>query len=489
MKKILTVSLFAMMAVSAANADIASTAYVETAKTTAISTAASDATSKANAAKEAAISAAASDATSKANQAKADAIAAIPAVDSTFNKDSNNAATSKAIAGYISSELGVLKGQQSAINDSIGELEADIAAINNETTGILALAKADATSKANAAQSAAELKVTALQNGAVKTNTDNIAAMDEAYKAADAALDGRLTTAEGNITSLQSNKANTEYVNTELNKKQNNLSQTQMDAVNSTITSEKVTKYEAYDAKITAAKKAGDDAQADVDALETTVSAMDAAYKAADTATLSSAKSYADAEDKKIEDTIGTVPADKTVVGMIAEAQTAATYDDTAVRGLISDNADEINTIKSSAYATSGITKAKVDTYDGYDAKITAAKKAGDDAQADVDALKTTVSDMDTAYKLADTNIKNTIGDVASDKTVVGMIADAKSGAVTEAANDAKTKYQVKSSAAYTIGTTGGGWTDLKSLTGYSKTGTFSLVLKNDVLQWEAVNY
>ena len=377
MKKILTVSLFAMMAVSAANADIASTNYVDTAKTAAISTAASDATTKANQAKADAISAAASDATSKANAAKEAAIAAIPAVDSTFNGDSNNAATSKAIATYVSSRLEVLNGDQAAINASIGELKADIAAINNESTGILAQAEADAKSKADAAQSAAESKVTALQNGAVKTNTDNIAAMDTAYKLA----------------------------------------------------------------------------------------------------------------DTNIKNTIGTVPADKTVVGMIAEAQTAATYDDTAVRGLISDNADEINTIKSSAYATSGITKAKVDAYDGYDAKITAAKKAGDDAQADVDALKTTVSDMDTAYKLADTNIKNTIGDVASGKTVVGMIADAKSGAVTEAANDAETKYQGKSSAAYTIGTTGGGWTDLKSLTGYSKTGTFSLVLKNDVLQWEAVNY
>ena len=244
MKKILTVSLFAMMAVSAANADIASTAYVETAKTAAISAAATDATSKANAAKEAAISAAASDATSKANQAKADAIAAIPAVDSTFSKDSNNAATSKAIAGYISSELGVLNGQQSAINDSIGELKADIAAINNETTGILAQAKADAKSKADAAQSAAESKVTALQNGAVKTNTDNITAMDKAYKDADTALGNRLTTAEGDITALET----------------------------------------SLSATGTTGKAIADNKKAIAD--------MDTAYKAADTATLNSAKAF-----------------------------------------------------------------------------------------------------------------------------------------------------------------------------------------------------
>lgn len=42
---------------------------------------------------------------------------------------------------------------------------------------------------------------------------------------------------------------------------------------------------------------------------------------------------------------VGTVPQDKTVVGMIAEAQAAATYDDTAVRGLISGNTTEIGKV------------------------------------------------------------------------------------------------------------------------------------------------
>ena len=63
------------------------------------------------------------------------------------------------------------------------------------------------------------------------------------------------------------------------------------------------------DAAIAAAKKAGDDAQADVDALELKV---------------------------------GTVPADKTVVQMISDAQTAATYDDTQIKKDIKANADDI---------------------------------------------------------------------------------------------------------------------------------------------------
>lgn len=65
----------------------------------------------------------------------------------------------------------------------------------------------------------------------------------------------------------------------------------------------------AKDTDIAAAKKAGEDAQADVDALE---------------------------------EKVGTVTAGKTVVQMIEDAKTAATYDDTEVRGLIGDNADDI---------------------------------------------------------------------------------------------------------------------------------------------------
>lgn len=67
------------------------------------------------------------------------------------------------------------------------------------------------------------------------------------------------------------------------------------------------------DAAIAAAKKAGDDAQADVDALEAKV---------------------------------GAVPADKTVVQMISDAQTAATYDDTALKGRVSANETAIGALQ-----------------------------------------------------------------------------------------------------------------------------------------------
>ena len=185
MKKILTVSLFAMMAVSAANADIASTKFVTdrtgdtqfegsvaqatdlTAAVNAlagkvdtvagtgqgsvsdqIDSALEDYTNTAgmnsaiDAAKQAAITAAATAAEqyidadelaasqntqdttlkayadSQATAAKDAAIAAIPAVDATFSADSNNAATSKAIATYVNSVKNELSnGNTTAVNN------------------------------------------------------------------------------------------------------------------------------------------------------------------------------------------------------------------------------------------------------------------------------------------------------------------------------------------------------------------------------------
>lgn len=78
--------------------------------------------------------------------------------------------------------------------------------------------------------------------------------------------------------------------------------------------------------------------KADIAKNANAISAMDTAYKAADTA---------------INDKIGTVPADKTVVKMIEEAKTSATYDDTALKG-------RVDTIEKSTAYTSGITAAGV---------------------------------------------------------------------------------------------------------------------------------
>ncbi len=474
MKKILTVSLFAMMAVSAANADIASTAYVETAKTTAISTAASDATSKANAAKEAAISAAASDATSKANQAKADAIAAIPAVDSTFNKDSNNAATSKAIAGYISSELGVLNGQQSTINDSIGEMKADIAAINNETTGILALAKADAKSKADAAQSAAESKVTALQNGAVKTNTDNIAAMDEAYKAADAALDGRVDTLESDNTTNKSNITNLQTAVNNLNTGENSVSSQIANALvdystteqmNTAITDNAVNTVEAGTTNGTILV---DKSPVSITGLKSAAYTESSAYDASGSAATAKSEAIAAAKTETTNQVnLLKNGAVKTNTDNIAAMDKAYKDADTALGNRLTTAEGDITALETSLSADGTTGKAIADNT----AKISA---------------------MDAAYKAADTTTLNSAKSyadgLASNYDAAGSAAAAQTAAVNAAKTAADATYQVKSSA-LSVGAAGGAWTDLTQAEGYSKTGTHSLVLKNGTIQWEAVSY
>lgn len=122
--------------------------------------------------------------------------------------------------------------------------------------------------------------------------------------------------------------------------------------------------------QLDAAKKAGTDADAHLEAYKLT---NDKAVKdnadaiatinAADTGILAQAKTYADGKDtaiaaaKKAGDDaqaavdalagkVGAVPAEKTVVGMIAEAQAAATYDDTQIKKDIKANADAIGVLE-----------------------------------------------------------------------------------------------------------------------------------------------
>lgn len=122
--------------------------------------------------------------------------------------------------------------------------------------------------------------------------------------------------------------------------------------------------------QLDAAKKAGTDADAHLEAYKLTndkavkdnADAI-AAINAADTGILAQAKIYADGKDTAIAaakkagddaqaavDTlagkVGTVPAEKTVVGMIAEAQAAATYDDTQIKKDIKANADAIGVLE-----------------------------------------------------------------------------------------------------------------------------------------------
>jgi hypothetical protein len=121
------------LATPTSSSDAATKAYVDAREAAAESTAASDATSKANAAQAAAISTAASDATSKANAAQAAAIAAV---------------TNGAGAAFDT----LVEIQNAMATDA--ELSS---AISSVTSSAASTASADATSKANAALAAAKI--------------------------------------------------------------------------------------------------------------------------------------------------------------------------------------------------------------------------------------------------------------------------------------------------------------------------------------------
>lgn len=100
------------------------------------------------------------------------------------------------------------------------------------------------------------------------------------------------------------------------------------------------------------AKKAGTDAQAAADKAQEEVDALEGVvseYKTANDAAVAAAKKAGDdaqADVDALADKVGEVPENKTVVQMIADAQSAATYDDEEIRGLIGDNAEAIGAIE-----------------------------------------------------------------------------------------------------------------------------------------------
>ena len=186
------------------------------------------------------------------------------------------------------------------------------------------------------------------------------------------ALSGKVTTAEGKITALEG-KVGDKAVATQISEAITALKLDETyDAKGAAAAVQgNLDTYKASnDTAVAAAKKAGDDAQANLNAYKATNDAAVktntdaiAAINAADTGILAQAKTYADGKDTAIatakkagddaqadvdalEAKVGTVPADKTVVQMISEAQTAATYDDTQVKEDIKANADAIGALR-----------------------------------------------------------------------------------------------------------------------------------------------
>lgn len=209
------------------------------------------------------------------------------------------------------------------------------------------------------------------------------------------------------------------------------------------------------------AKKAGTDAKTAVSTLETgkvkdNADAI-AAINNADTGILKQAKTYADGKDtaiaeakkagtdaaaavKTLEDgqvktntdtiaavnvKIGTVPTDKTVVKMIEEAQTAATYDDKEVKGLIKDNKDAIDVLNGGDTIEGSVAKSVKDAINVFATQISEDGK--------VNTFKELVD-----YVAAHGNeYTDAIADIAANKSAISTLNGTGAGSVSKAVNDA----------------------------------------------------
>ena len=130
----------------------------------------------------------------------------------------NSSEVNDAISSAVTGENGALKDYAkvtdlNATNQNVTANTNAISAINNEQTGILALAKADATSKANAAQSAAEATAASALSAYRTTNDAAVEAAKSAADAAKATADGAVSVNESQATAISANTTAIETLN------------------------------------------------------------------------------------------------------------------------------------------------------------------------------------------------------------------------------------------------------------------------------------
>jgi hypothetical protein len=213
----------------------ANTTAIATAKSEAISAAASDATTKANAAQAAAIATASADATTKANAAQAAAISsassdaaskvlvetnrAIAAEAALGSRIDNVLANTDAVALNSLSELvTAFQAADGNLTTSIGALSTsassaltqEITDRQNAVTSAISAAASDATTKANAAQAAAI--ATASADATTKANAAQAAAIATASADATAKVAAEAAARAAAITAAVAGKDNTDEI-------------------------------------------------------------------------------------------------------------------------------------------------------------------------------------------------------------------------------------------------------------------------------------
>lgn len=269
----------------------------------------------------------------------------------------------------------------------------------------------------------------------VDKKTEGIAS-DEALTA----LTGRVTTAEGDIDALEG-LVGKKAVGTQIDEK--------IAALKLSETYDPKGAADAKDEAIAAAKKAGDDAQSAVNALAGKV---------------------------------GTVPADKTVVKMIEDAQAAATYDDTAVKADIKANKEALATLNGTGVGS--VDKKITDAFNDFATKVSddavvntykelidwAATHGGEAAKmaAEITALQNIlagiggegekatvvayVQDAISALKIGDyakaSDLTALAGRVSAAEAAIEVINGTEAGSIKKALEDAKADATTKANAA-----------------------------------------
>lgn len=256
-----------------------------------------------------------------------------------------------------SAKLDAAKGYTDAevkkVSDYVGTFASETATtvvgyINEKTSGIATDANLklleDRVGTAEGDIDAAELRIKALEDankegGAVAT------AIADAQKAAD--------DAQADVDALEE-KVDVEKVSTAIADSKKSILGTEEDGSEFVGTVKSATEAaEAAQSTANQAKDAAATAQGEIDDLEELVGTLPEGTTATTVVELvTMAQDAADEAQKDVDELagkVGTVPADKTIVQMIADAQTAATYDDTEVRDLISDNAEAIALLNNNA--------------------------------------------------------------------------------------------------------------------------------------------
>jgi len=277
--------------------------------------------------------------------------------------DANAAITSKA---YVDDGLAT-KADKTKLTEAVETINTTLGTKAN-SADVYTKTAADAAFANKATQTkvgTADLTTTAKDlSAAVNELNANKVTSDQVTTAIEGAITGENGAIKDAIDAAVAGKADKSYVDTELGKKADDSDLSALDARVTTNTTNIGTNTTAI-AKLNGdASTAGSVAKAIADEITRANGAYDAAGSA--DAVQTALNTYKTSNDAAValkadKSTIGDVAEGKTVVQMINEAKTAATYDDTAVKASIQENANAIDAIEKSDVMTSGATKAKID--------------------------------------------------------------------------------------------------------------------------------